>query len=217
MRPALSFGTAAAAAILLACGSAPKINDCGPGLTFCGGGCANLDTDPSNCGACGASCGAGELCVTRSCLAASQVYEDTFVQNTTDANQCDQFNSFRAGLFGDFRQIRFFGSRDPVGVACTDPVAATQLANHLFGATDTTAPILCDGNYWQVCTRGDPSGNGIEFWVGTSIQCDGGNCPAAGYLLRTCSFMSLGFWGGINTGSNLCNPPTQFISLQFDR
>lgn len=220
MRPALSFGTAAAAAVLLACGSAPEIGDCGPGLTFCSGGCANLNTDANNCGGCGVTCGAGELCVTQSCLAASPIYGDMFVENITYQYQCDQFESFRAGLFGDFRKIRFYGSRDTVGVSCTDPFAATRLANALQVA-DPAVPhsgdtiLSCDGNSWQVCNRG--GSEGIEFWVGSGILCDGGNCPAFGYMLRACGFMSLGFWGGINTGLTDCSPPTQAISLQFDR
>lgn len=222
MRPALSFGMAAATAVLLACGSAPEIADCGPGLTFCSGGCANLDTDPNNCGGCGATCGAGELCVTQSCLAASVVYEDTFVQNTTDPIQCDQWESFRAQLTGPFRQIHFWGSRDAVGVSCTDPVKATELANLLASAVNgtagtgnTTAPIVCDGNPWQICNRGGTGG--IEFWVGSTLQCDGGNCPAAGYMFRVCGYMNLGFWGGINSGTGVCSPPTQFMAVEFDR
>lgn len=36
--------------------------DCDPGLTDCEGICANLGTDPANCGECGAMCTEDELC-----------------------------------------------------------------------------------------------------------------------------------------------------------
>jgi hypothetical protein len=37
---------------------------CAEGLTYCGGACVDLQSDPNNCGACGASCaGGGGTCV----------------------------------------------------------------------------------------------------------------------------------------------------------
>ncbi len=35
---------------------------CAPGTTECGGACVDTSTDSAHCGACGASCGAGERC-----------------------------------------------------------------------------------------------------------------------------------------------------------
>jgi hypothetical protein len=220
MRRSLSFAPVAAGLLLLACGDAPKIKDCAPGLSFCSAsGCADLQKDVGNCGVCGTACGAGQVCAAGNCAAASFVYEDTFLVNVTDVSQCTRFETFRAGLTGPFRQIHFSGSRDATGVTCATPAAATQLANALAAAVTGTANsgntiVSCDGNSWQVCNRG----NNIEFWVGSSIPCDGGNCPDTGFMVRPC-FPSLGFWGGINNGGGggLCNGPTQFMSIEFDR
>lgn len=41
---------------------------CRDGWDCCGEGCANLQTDPYNCGACGNTCGVGELCCNGGCI-----------------------------------------------------------------------------------------------------------------------------------------------------
>ena len=40
---------------------------CGPGLTDCGGTCANLRDDEANCGACGVTCAPDQYCAKGSC------------------------------------------------------------------------------------------------------------------------------------------------------
>ncbi len=43
--------------------------DCAEGLTLCGGfACVNTQTDEGNCGSCGNTCGAGQMCVSGQCL-----------------------------------------------------------------------------------------------------------------------------------------------------
>jgi Stigma-specific protein, Stig1 len=42
---------------------------CGPGLTGCDETCADLQTDPANCGFCGARCPADQTCTAGSCIA----------------------------------------------------------------------------------------------------------------------------------------------------
>ncbi len=51
-------------------GTCPTLPFCGcsGGLTDCGGTCADLNTDNSNCGACGMPCGAGKTCQSGVCL-----------------------------------------------------------------------------------------------------------------------------------------------------
>jgi hypothetical protein len=43
---------------------------CGPGLTACSmsGGCADLLSDPKNCGSCGHQCGTGKMCLMGLCF-----------------------------------------------------------------------------------------------------------------------------------------------------
>ena len=41
---------------------------CDPGLTFCDGQCADLDTDPNHCGACGEDCAEGWDCIAGECV-----------------------------------------------------------------------------------------------------------------------------------------------------
>jgi CHAP domain/Stigma-specific protein, Stig1 len=49
--------------------SATLFVSCSSELTTCGDLCADLQTDPRACGACGNSCGAGEICLDGGCIA----------------------------------------------------------------------------------------------------------------------------------------------------
>ncbi|NNC19414.1 hypothetical protein HJC22_27220 [Corallococcus exiguus] len=57
--------SALAAALLTGCPEEKVL--CTSGLSVCGAECVDLQGDPSNCGACGASCGAGETCQAGVC------------------------------------------------------------------------------------------------------------------------------------------------------
>lgn len=62
----LSFSRLTMSALLaagIACGSGGVVGgECREGLTACGSHCVDLNTDPANCGACGATCPAGVSC-----------------------------------------------------------------------------------------------------------------------------------------------------------
>jgi hypothetical protein len=64
---------------------------CASGQVSCGGsiGCANLTTDPNNCGQCGTPCGAG-TCVSGHCVCtATQIQCPTGCASTSnDPNNC---------------------------------------------------------------------------------------------------------------------------------
>jgi hypothetical protein len=47
--------------------AAEQLIGCAPGETSCAGGCADLQSDPANCGACSTVCAAGETCVGGTC------------------------------------------------------------------------------------------------------------------------------------------------------
>lgn len=62
--------TIAAVAVLMAvvgCGPA-VVSTCGPNLVDCGGYCADLSSDETDCGACGAACNVGDYCDQGLCI-----------------------------------------------------------------------------------------------------------------------------------------------------
>ncbi|RKH40176.1 MXAN_6577-like cysteine-rich protein [Corallococcus sicarius] len=63
---------------------------CTAGLDVCGAECADLQGDPSNCGACGVTCSAGEVCQAGACECPSgaAVCGEACVQLASDARNC---------------------------------------------------------------------------------------------------------------------------------
>lgn len=61
---------------------------CEPGYSDCGEYCADLRNDPRDCGACGASCYAGDACVDGRCVA---VCLDDGFQCRSDADCCSDY------------------------------------------------------------------------------------------------------------------------------
>jgi len=59
--------TASAGATMSTGGGGSGGGDLCPGATLCGEVCTNTKFDPGNCGACGKSCGAGEVCASGAC------------------------------------------------------------------------------------------------------------------------------------------------------
>jgi hypothetical protein len=88
---------------------------CGGGLTCCAGGCAALDNDPRNCGACGNVCpGIGQLGAEVSCRAAAcdlSCQGETYDVNGDPADGCEQP--------GQGGHARFAATRLPPR-SCTD-------------------------------------------------------------------------------------------------
>ncbi len=54
------------------CTSGKTAPSCPPGQSLCGGACVVTAYDPANCGACGKTCGAGEICSQGACTIACQ-------------------------------------------------------------------------------------------------------------------------------------------------
>ena len=70
------------------------VTDCGI-LAQCGGSCVDLQTDPLNCGGCGDTCKADQVCVDGNC-------EDYFIPTCTQCpcNEC--VGDFDNCCFNDF-------------------------------------------------------------------------------------------------------------------
>ncbi|MAC25698.1 MAG: hypothetical protein CMH59_04345, partial [Myxococcales bacterium] len=66
---------------------------CPTGQVECSGECVDVGSDPDHCGACGTSCGAGEVCSEGSCGlscggATPTLCGDRCVDTTSDRNHC---------------------------------------------------------------------------------------------------------------------------------
>lgn len=103
---------------------------CPPGLTDCGGICADLQNDPYNCGACGRTCAEGEVCDNGACVCPSGLSDcgGTCVDLASDPNNC--------GVCGN---------------ACSNPAAPYCVSGNCTCATGT----FCNG----VCTDQDSDPN----------------------------------------------------------
>jgi hypothetical protein len=74
---------------------------CAVGDTLCAGGtCANLQTDPNNCGSCGRACGPGQGCTRGSCgcPAGNLLCSGSCVNPQTDPSNCGSCDSLCTGL-----------------------------------------------------------------------------------------------------------------------
>lgn len=66
------------AAVLAACGGSPPApGACGSGYVDCGGTCVSLESDPANCGTCGAACDSGQVCAAGQCATECAPGQDT--------------------------------------------------------------------------------------------------------------------------------------------
>ena len=142
-------------------------------------------------------------------------YSQAFTSGSApSAAACNGWDTYRASLLScyTFSSFRVYGSNDPVGKQCTNPVIATAVANALrtgtvYGPTfDATS-----GQTWLVgnsaCGVSNCSASaGIEL-TGTGSNC---NC-LVGYTIRP-NMANLN-WGGIN--SNSCSAASQTMAVDF--
>jgi hypothetical protein len=66
------------------------VADCGPGLTDCGGYCADLNGDETDCGACGAPCAVGDYCSLGVCIVGTCIADASPCAHDSDccSNYC---------------------------------------------------------------------------------------------------------------------------------
>lgn len=73
------------------------VPQCGPALTLCAdfGGCADLRSDPNNCGSCGASCAPPQTCVSKicGCPHGGAVCNGGCVDTNSDPSHCGGCNT----------------------------------------------------------------------------------------------------------------------------
>ncbi len=139
-------------------------------------------------------------------LAQTIVYSENFIGGVGYSPGSSQWNnwiSFRASLTGGYNFITVKGSLAPVGLTCTNPTTATQIANALN--TGTTSSFSCDGNSWKVGT----CGIGIELNVGTGTIC---TCNV-GLSVRPTLQVSNPNWGGL--GGTTCFAPSQTLTVEL--
>jgi hypothetical protein len=75
------------------CGSCGAYACCAAGAACCNGTCTDLNSDASNCGACGYVCAAGRVCANGTCVVLNCVYPNipcsgVCVDPTSDRNNC---------------------------------------------------------------------------------------------------------------------------------
>lgn len=132
------------------------VTTCAPGLVNCGGICIDLVSDPSNCGACGVFCAAGQVCAAGVCMLSNPTCAPGFINCggicrnlATDPSNC--------------------GACGAVCVAGEDCAAgACTLADPSCAGVDCPAGEICASG---TC-RPESCGNG---WVDAGEACDDGN------------------------------------------
>ncbi len=117
--------------------------------TRCDGTCTNLQTDPSNCGACGASCGAPMVCVAGTCRIACPAPQ------TVCGGQCVSFQTdpLNCGACGNACPAGQMCSIGRCGVSC-DRTLATCGAG-VDGGVDGGAPSYCADTRTDRLNRGE--------------------------------------------------------------
>lgn len=167
-----------------------------------GNGCeVDLASDDNNCGSCGNTCTGGTACSRSQCRSGVR-YSERFNGGQRASAQCRRWRTFRSQLSGSFSSVTIKGSRNPNGVTCSNPSAATRLCRTLRSGGSTS--VNCSGRNWRVGTCG-----GIELSAEGSIC----SCPSNAFIVRPC--ISNSNWGG--AGTRTCGGPTQTLEVICQR
>src|SRR5262249_44469745 len=97
---------------------------CKTGQTICNMMCTDTQTDANNCGMCGKQCsGMTPYCNGGMCTQ-GVLYTHMFTGlQVPPAQNCTDWNNFRASLTGSYSSVTVFGSNDMVGKTCTGNAA----------------------------------------------------------------------------------------------
>jgi hypothetical protein len=170
--------------------------------------CANLQTDPNNCGACGTPCGAGQSCQGGSCKSTCKTgFTDCggtlgCVDTLNDSNHCAPLATALAGCTaapcpaGSTCQAGACkpacGSQTLCGSACVDTTNDPNNCGYCLGVTKPSTTIVgqacgtglaCSGGVCQVACG--PASSGSVICNGTCVNTKSdnkncGGCPGSG-------------------------------------
>lgn len=124
---------------------------CKPGRTRCKGSCVKAQTDVHNCGKCGKSCGAGELCSKGKCV----------LDCAGDETDCD---GVCTNLHIDFENCGSCGTVCDVGSACTNGLCCPDGQANCSGVcVDTQVDEENCGACGNPCNGGEYCSGGVCF------------------------------------------------------
>jgi len=135
--------------------------------------CADLDSDPANCGACGDECGAGQICLAGRCQCedvGQGLCDGVCINVLDDPNNCGRCGNVCAA------------GQQCAGFTCQAPCdACHERVNNVCVLRDLDKTLVCDGvcvdpktdssncgSCGNVCLGGDTCQDGL---------CTGGGCP----------------------------------------
>ena len=201
-------------ALVVACGQ-PTLVSCPLGELPCGNGCIDVTSDNANCGACGQTCGADQLCSAGVCIGMNNACfvnnggcsADAFCMDIGGAPAC----LCKPNFFGDGQTCNactVCGAGDFASTACTpttDAVCSTCAQGCPKGKFESQP---CGGNSDLVCTMCSqcPAGTYIDMY------CSG----VQDTMCAACSANCLQCFGqgqciecepGYTLSQGVCNPP----------
>jgi hypothetical protein len=151
-----------------------------PGLTDCGGTCADLDNDPHNCGSCGHACAEGQVCVEGECGAGGCEDECPTLGAIACADPPQNGLVLCADFDGTDRCLEW-GSYTPCdpGRTCADGACAGGCDDECA----TAGERWCEGEGYREC--GEHDTDPCREW-GDVVPCGAGETCSAGECSADC-------------------------------
>ncbi len=193
---------------------------CGDGQAVCNNRCANVQTDPNNCGACGTTCAAGQACTAGRCEIVCPSGQ-TLCNGACVSIQADRANCGACGMACPAGQVCSMGAcATTCGAGLTDCMGScrdTQTDRGNCGACGTSCPS------GQVCVMGAcatscPMGQTECGGVCVNTQTDRGNCGMCGTACAAGQICNAGVCElSCATGQTACGMPAACTDTQSDR
>jgi hypothetical protein len=193
---------------------------CGDGQAVCNNRCANVQTDPNNCGACGTTCAAGQACTAGRCEIVCPSGQ-TLCNGACVSIQADRANCGACGMACPAGQVCSMGAcATTCGAGLTDCMGScrdTQTDRGNCGACGTSCPS------GQVCVMGAcatscPMGQTECGGVCVNTQTDRGNCGMCGTACAAGQICTAGVCElSCATGQTACGMPAACTDTQSDR